>query len=367
MQVRKYILNLFVLFNLALYLSSMAYAESPIERKGAATSNYTSGSKPNDNEIKDAHDKAVASVWDSYTAEFNTAKMKQYMLVKDDIKSHLNDFIISFVLIEDQINPDSKTITSVVKLKINESALEAKLSTLSAAGQKSSGEGSAIAFVFTVRQLESSISYKDKVVSMSQNKSAKRSTNTMGATTDSVSSESIDKSTTGGSVEKKSSSLKYHSLNISVSSKDIESAMNSVLSPKGFEVSSYDDIVAQCGGIPRKKIEKEFIETNDMSVESRKVVIKSFRDCEIKFFSTATLDVGLADKDAAGNQSVVVSVRADIDNIEKKLPKRVASIGPVQAIGSGPDDQTATREAIKNAAIEAAKVIVDQLNAKGLN
>ncbi|CAM8343585.1 hypothetical protein MCEMOHM34_00741 [Candidatus Methylopumilus universalis] len=366
MQINLYCKFIFGILFIFL-LSFNAYADGPAERKGVATTIFTSGSKPSDNEIKEAQDKAVAAAWDSYTAEFNSSKMKQYMLVKDDIKKNMKDYLISFVLIENQVNKDSKTITSIVKVKINESALDSKLSILSAAGQRASGEGSTIAFIFMVRQLDSTTVFKDKETSITQKKTAKKSTDSMKGDTDSLATDSFDKTTSGGSIEKKSATLKYRLLNNSVSSKDIESSMNSVLSPNGFEVSSYDDIVAECGGTPRNKIEKEFIETNDMSVETRKIVIKASRDCEVKFFSIATLDVGVSEKDSAGNQSIVVSVRADVDNIEKKLPKKVASIGPLQARGSGSDEQSAAREAIKNAAVEAAKVIVDQLNAKGLN
>jgi hypothetical protein len=359
----KFSLGIFLFFFFIFNL----YAEGPAERKGMATITFTSNSSPSDNELKEAQDKAVIAAWDSYTAEFNPSKMKQYMLVKDEIKKNIKDYLISYILVENQINKEAKSITSIVKVKINESALDVKLSTLSAAGQKASGEGSTITFVFVVRQLDSSTIFKDKEVSIVQKKNAKKSTDSIKGDTDSLATESFDKTTTGGSVEKKSATLKYKILNSSVNSKDIESSMNSILSPNGFEVTSYDDIVAECGGIPRTKIEKEFIETNDMSITTRKAVIKASRDCEVKFMSLATLDVGVSEKDSAGNQSVVVSVRADIDNIEKKLPKKVASIGPVQSRGAGSDEQIAAREAIKSAAIEAAKVIVDQLNAKGLN
>jgi hypothetical protein len=343
------------------------YVSAEVEVKGIATYQYSSSS-PGDKELKEAQSLAKNAAWKTYTSKFNAAKMKQFMLVEEEINQKIDDYIISSVLVENQVDKDNKSITSIVKIKINEVALDAKLSTLSAAGQASSGEGNNIVFVFASRQLESSKNFNTKETKIKEEKSAKKITDSMAGDTDAVTSESFEKSTTGGSNERKSDQIKYKSANNSISAKDIDSAMKSVLSPMGFEVSIYDDIVSYCGGVERMEIEKEFINSNDISRKSRKSAIDASRGCEVKFFSVGTLDVGIGEKDpVTGDTVVTVSVRAEVDDISKKIPKNVASIGPIQASGNGVDEQTAAREALKSAAIEAAKSIVDQLNAKGIN
>ena len=61
-----------------------------------------------------------------------------------------------------------------------------------------------------------------------------------------------------------------------------------------------------------------------------------------------------------------VSVRGQVWSITKKLPRKVASVGPVQFAGLGPNDTVAMRNALILAAKEAGTAIVDQLNAKGI-
>jgi hypothetical protein len=263
--------------------------------------------------------------------------MKQYGLVEEEIKKDLGRFIISSVLVENQIDEKAKTITSIVKIKINDVALDMKLSTLSKAGQTASGEGSAIVFIFTARQVDSLKSFEDKKVSIKQSKSSKKSTDTMDGDTDALSEE-------------------------------LDNAMNAVLSPNGFEVIAYDDVVNECEGVEKSVIDTEFIEKNAMSRLSRKAATKASRDCDVKYLSVGTLDIGAPGRDTVtGDIVITVSVRAQVKNIEKRLPKTVASIGPIQASGTGSDEQVAGRNALKEAAIEAAKALVNQLNAKGLN
>jgi hypothetical protein len=76
----------------------------------------------------------------------------------------------------------------------------------------------------------------------------------------------------------------------------------------------------------------------------------------------------MADTDpVSGLKRVYVSVNAKVWNIEKRLPRKVASINSSPFAGLGPDSVVAKKNALKKAATRAAKNIVDQLNAKGLN
>ena len=126
--------------------------------------------------------------------------------------------------------------------------------------------------------------------------------------------------------------------------------------------------MSECGGVEKTIIDKEFIENNAIQRKSRKSATDASRICDVKYLSVGTLDIGAPGRDSVtGNTLITVSVRAQVKNIEKRLPKTVASIGPIQASGTGSDEQVAGRNALKNAAIEAAKALVNQLNAKGLN
>ena len=364
MSIRKI---LFMIMFLVLTISNL-YADTEI--KAAASYNYktTFGSSPSDNDLKKAQERAKVAAWNLYTSQFDLSKMKQYMLVEEEIKKDLGRYIISSILIENQINKKAKTINSIVKIKVNDIALDAKLSTLSTAGQSASGEGNIIVFIFTVRQVESLKSFDERKVNISETKSAKKSTDTMEGAVDSLNQENFEKLTTGGSSEKKSAVIIYKKTTMSISSADLETSMSEVLSPNGFEISTYDDVVTECGGVEKSIIDSEFIKTNNIQRKTKKSATDASRGCEVKFLSIGTLDIGAPGKDSVtGDTVITVSVRAKIQNIEKNLPKTVASIGPLQASGTGSDEQVAGRNALKNAAREVAKSLVNQLNAKGLN
>ncbi len=144
--------------------------------------------------------------------------------------------------------------------------------------------------------------------------------------------------------------------------------MGEVLFTAGFEVVSYDDVVSECGGTERYVIADEFRESDEMSRPSRKGAIKASRECEVEIFATGTLDVGVQDTDSVtGNIAVWVNVRGQVWSIKKRLPRKIASVGPVQFKGEGPNDDVAKRNALILAAREASKAIVDQLNAKGIH
>ena len=84
--------------------------------------------------------------------------------------------------------------------------------------------------------------------------------------------------------------------------------------------------------------------------------------------ATGTLDIGAPDLDpVSGSRRVFVSVRGQVLDLQAKLPRRVASVGPVQYSGLGPDETVAMRNALNKAAKEGARTLVDQLNAKGIH
>jgi hypothetical protein len=62
-----------------------------------------------------------------------------------------------------------------------------------------------------------------------------------------------------------------------------------------------------------------------------------------------------------------VSVRSQLLDITGKLPRIIASVGPIQYAGLGPNQDVAKRNALNLAAVEVAKAISDQLNSKGMH
>ena len=331
--------------------------------KGKLFSKYPSGTDKND-----AMNKAKLQVWKLYTSKFSAAKMKQYLQVKDKFISSIDDYVLNLRVLDEVVDEKSKTLTLTVKGTVNETAVDAVFGSLSAAGQQGTGEGSNFTFIFVSRQTISAKTKDAKRIDITQAQTSSAANESMAASGNSMTSSSdtnsVQKKATGGSSESSATSRQYEVM----SSQDINAAMGRLLSTAGFEIIDYDDVVSYCGGVERNVIAEEFKQGDDMSRNSRKSAINAAKDCEVSLFATGTLDVGVQDTDpVTGQKRVYVSVRGQVWNIMKRLPRKIASVGPVQYSGLGPNDNVAMRNALNFAAEEAAKSIVEQLNAKNIN
>lgn len=345
-------------------------ANAEISSKGVGTIQMK-GSDPTNLETEEAKNLAIESAWKSYTSKFNASKMKQYMLIKDEIESTRSEYIISSEVINNIIDQGTKTLKTVVKIKINDVALNVKFSTFSAAGQTVSGENSGIVGLFIIRELESRRSFDEKKVKISATKDAKSATESMGST-DSIETESFSKKESGGSTTQKSDKLSYKKASNTISPDVIADNMNDVLGDFMFEVTEYDEFSADYNAPERISLETEFIESNKLSRDNKKAVSNMMKEIrieepEFKYLLTTTLDSDQAFVDpTSGNKKVVVNINARIQSFEKKRPKTVASF-TTQAFGMGPNEKSAATSALKNAVQLTAKTLVDKMNAKGLN
>ena len=88
--------------------------------------------------------------------------MKQYMLIKEDIISTLDDYINDVQVLDNTVDTGTKTLRTVVKISINDVALDAKLSLTSAAGGTGASQGSTIVAYYINRETGSRKTYKAK-------------------------------------------------------------------------------------------------------------------------------------------------------------------------------------------------------------
>ncbi len=324
-------------------------------------------SDPPEEVVEQARQQAVLSAWKNYTATFATARMKVYLQHKSEIDANLNGYINSVIMVNKDVDKKTDKVTVTVKVDFNEELLNLKFNSFSAIANAGMDENSYIVFLFAVRQLQSEQLYEGKKTDIQQSQTMNESTATDSENTDSSNQQNFSKTTSNTSTTRQASKLEYKLLNDSVSADDLDSAMNEVLADYGYEVTSYDDVVSACGGVERADIEYEIITTNTVSRANRKSAITGARECEVKFFSMGTLDVGIGDTDpVTGSNRITVALRASIDDISRRLPKKIATIGPIQATGLGNSEQSATRDALRKVAQQASQALVDKLNAKSV-
>lgn len=362
-------LSVLIIVALAVVLGT-GFAEAR-DYKGKAVVPYKPkafSKKPSDAVKHKAIENAKLNAWKNYTAGFNMARQKAYKKIETEFLNHLGEYISEYTILTDRVDKGNKTYTVMVRVKINVSAVETKLSSESAAGKLESGEGSLFSFIFVAREASEVKSYdaKKTQITMSESKNIAEEKSTMNEDTmiSGDSTKSMKRVQSGGSSTRKADKINYR---VS-SNQNLDAAINEILSPAGFEIVDYNDVVSECGGAELEEIKNEFSADHEISRKTRKSALRSARECEISHFAIGTLDVGMHDTDpVSGLKRVYVSVNAKVWNIDRKLPKRIASVNSDTFAGLGPNPQVARDNALKKAATKTAKIIVDQMNAKGLN
>lgn len=345
-------------------ISGSAYA---LDVRGKADVPYKRflGSKPSAEMRQQAIEEAKRNAWNRYTSTFSPAQLASYQAVEEDILANLDDYVIDINILDEQVNKDSKVFTVAIRASINEAALNARLNTEASGGVMGGGE--LFSYVFVAREVSSRQVFDSRRTDIhmdeSDMKASQSSSMGGGQAKVSESEMTVSKTTTGGSSLKKADQVSYRIK----SSTDVDVALTETLSSYGFDVVGYPDVVASCGGVDPSVIDQEFSETDEMTVQTRKSAIDAARLCEVNYLAVGTLDIGLGDVDpVTGNQRVFVSVRSQVWDISKRLPRRVASVGPVQFQGLGPDNDVAMRNALIEASQQAANTIVQQLNARNV-
>ena len=311
---------------------------------------------------------AVQKAWSQYVSSLPQVKRSSYQRIEANFMTNLNRYISSVVVLDESHNKRTKTVEVLIRAAINDDEVNATLNANSAIKQaQASDDASYFSVVFLARkvtkvkqfrELETSIVAKEGVAMASE--SAVVSGTSIST---SQSNESFSKTKTGGNTEIKRDILTYEV----TSPASINSSMEEILSPAGYEVVGYGDIVGECGGVEPSQIMQEFMESDDMSRQTRRSAINAARECDVSYFATGTLDIGEPGTDPiSGNTMIYVAVRGQVWDITKRLPRGVASVGPVQFAGMGPNATVAENNALILASKGAAQSLVDQMNAKGL-
>ena len=357
----------------AIFLSSNISLAKDIRAKGDVT--FESGlfsSEPDAEITNKAIDNAIINAWKRYTSEFSTAKLNDYKKSQSYFESNLNEFVIDKRVIEKSFDANTNTFSVIVSVSFNDVVIDSKLNQ---GNDKSgyvgvTGGKSLFAFLFLAREQDTMKDFDARRTDMESDfveDDKKESASLTGSGGRKKQSEEITKKrVTGGSTLHKADQITYRVK----SSGDIDAAVSDVLSSNNFEVTPFADITAQCHGPNMETIKKEFSMTDELSPDLRLEAIRVAKACDvsIRYLAIGTLDGGMSDIDpATGNQRAAVRFRGQVWDITSGLPRTVASIGPVQKFGLGPDATSATTNALKQAASEGATELVNQLNSRNLH
>ena len=352
-----------LLLSSALLMSSVCYAK---EIKAVSTYGYSGGvfsSDPSSSDREKALQKAKIAAVREYVSTFDVAKRDLYKSVEKDVEANIDEYITSYNIVDEQQNDKTKTLTYVIRANVDTSKIDVLLKGNTMAGVSASGDGSVFSFMFVGREVSDSTMFMDRVTNISSTEASRSSSMSSGEGSSSRNAQATSKQTTGGNVKRKNNQDVFRL----ISTNDFDSSFNQVLSQYGYETVDYMDVQSECGGAKVDKIKQDFVKNDEMSADIRKKMLDGARKCEVRYMAVGYMNVSLPMIDSVtGNQMVIVSINGQVWNLDKKLPRKIASVGPVQFKGLGPDKDSAKRNALQLAAKEAASSISSQLGNKNV-
>lgn len=317
---------------------------------------------------------ARAEVWKSYVGRQDTSLIRAIEGKRDELQKRLDEIVTNIEFVDEQVDKDSKKIRFTVRAVVNDNLV----STLVTSGGAASGAGSSFGFLILPRIQTEAKSFDATVkkkatattslvqenIEAEQVKEAEGGASERGVKGDQVTMTASAK--TSGSTTRRAQRVKWGLGD----AKDVDANISKYLTESGYEPSAYADVAAECGSVKTAEVRADLLasETAELSDDVRKEVFKAMRDCEQRFFAIGTLDFDSIEQDRnSGGVRARASVNVQVYELSKRIPRRVASVGPVDYYGVGPREDGARSDALKQAATEAAQQIVNQLRAKNLN
>ena len=345
----------------ALIAALMCAEAGAVEMRGQTTFTYEGGifsSSPTDDDKANALRLAKISALKEYFATMGPAGQKLLKSMMPRIEADPDAFLTSTVIVAEDVDKKLKTFSMVVRAGINEQLISSELKSQGSAAD-ASGEGSAVSALFVARQVTEMKQFDERQTSITKSEASVSGSYANGT----EKAASVRKEQSGGNIVRKASKSAYGHL----SATDFDAAFNSILTSHGYETIDYADVASECSGPRLKLIQDAFMTADELPQNLRKQAIAAAKRCEVKYFSAGYLNVNAPEYDSvSGNRRVTVSVSGMVWDISKKLPRKVGSVGPVQAVGLGSDDESASRSALEIAAQKAADIITDQLKLKNI-
>ena len=330
--------------------------------------------KPKDEDISAAQTQAVQNAWQSYVGScMGAGRMQQYLARQDDILRNLDKYLIS-KQVAHQFDKKSKTITAEALLTINQPVIDGMFTSTSGGGD---GDGAYMVWIFAAKQAgftkESDVTTYDADVSKQSSSKSLNSQETVLAeddttTVESTLAETKSKSSSSGATTQQGAErtavVREFDL---VPTIDFNIKFSEIMSLNNYEPTEYLDVLDACGGEELEVVEEELAFDGRMSRETRRAVVTALRDCEVTYLAIGTIEVNQPKVSAVEGYTVTVSITGEVLDVSRRLPKKVAAIGPVLGQAGGDEDNIAVKNALLIAGDLAAKEIVSRLNAKGVN
>jgi hypothetical protein len=353
-------------------LSSVANAKI-VSAKGMATVSYSEWS-PGASGRQAALTKAKANALQRYIADSNDAMSRMFEAREAQFTANINNYILDATVLSQQQDKAAKTYTVVVRADIDADRLMNDLgSGAASASDVAANAHQTITFLFVARQQASVQNFDAKVYQRTDTHNGMNHNTDEGesihahniGTSASENRDTVATTTTGGSVTRKADRVEWQLANTD----QIDTIVTGVFSNAGYDVVDASQVQGASNGLLNvSAIQQAYSHGNDLPPTLQVDATRGVQQAGVRYLALGTLDIGMPGTDpVSGNQRDYVTVTAKLYDVSGRFARTVASIGPVQFAGLGPDPSVAQTNALQQAAKQVAQQMVDQLNNKGIH
>ncbi|HEX2545991.1 MAG TPA: hypothetical protein VHL79_14005 [Ramlibacter sp.] len=368
---------------LSLALLATGAAAQVQQARGKASITYAGKAATPDEKAR-ANQAAQLKAVEFYYAEAGQSEAENFDAVRERILSNPDRFILETTVLSEEDNPDKKQYTVSVRVALNVANLRNAVKSNSAVVKGGPAARSPLAFLFVSRQVDSVKSFDDRVYKRvdeagsargsasasekgTEGESIRGNQISTNASTSSKAAANFERSRsveTGGSTTRRSAESTWRLL----PSANLAQVFTSNFARAGFKVSEAAMVEPYTGGhFKVAAVENDYKSGMDLKSATLASMVNGMRTAQIPYVALGTLDVGMSDKDpSTGLARVTVTVNAKILDISQAIPDTIASVGPVQYSGVGPDEDVARTNALKRAAESAARELTSQVTNLGV-
>lgn len=370
--------RIFAFMSLCVLLGSLCQAQV-VKVKGKGEVIYKGIFKQGSTDERAAINEAKKSALARYAAGLESARYELYKKVEPEVMANLDEYVIDYVQIDQQVDKTSKRFMVIIEASVNATLIESTIQRMTTAENAGKKTKTRIVALFVARELAGRKIYDAKRTDVVINESS-RSANESDAVADdgqslqsSATTESTSKKTSGGNTEIKVDTLTYKVSTVT----EVDNAVNSVLAKANYRTITANDV-----GVDMEQFKSDFSSGDDIKSATRRQAIKVLGENRIRYFAVANMDVGMPENDeVSGQVRVYVTVTAKVEAIpraptkeeladpdyEPEFPETVASIAGKPYAGLGPNPQVARQNALNDAATQSAIELTDQLRSKNIH
>lgn len=150
-------------------------------------------------------------------------------------------------------------------------------------------------------------------------------------------------------------------------SEDLNSILSGELAKAGFEAVEAAFLEDSLAPGLVDAVRSDFGSGDDLRTATVRRLARAAQNADVSYVIVGTVDIGLPTTDeVSGNQRVYAKVSAKVLDLSGRLPRTVVSVAPAQHAGLGPDATVARLNALRSAADEIGREVVEQLNARAI-